>query len=353
MGFYYEILKKKYERLYNKTIEDNKEILIESFVEYYGEKHRDEIVSRFNEIIFIYYINWERFLKVLNFIDLRKEENIIFKDVNDFFEYRTKKDDNFKDSFVGTSNKKLLKNILIASAVKEKFIETFSNGDPLYLGVMEDKSKMDRLIFLPIVTHNKTTIIHEINHALTDFPLLLDDLKNKFESKMGIQMNDDEEFFHELINERASLEIYEIFKRRGGNLTHLYFSNHFNSYYTYNTYLIDEFYNKFKRIIKESYITLNKNNLIERIGKDNYQELVDMVNKYYNKDLTLSRKNKKETKEVRKRLVRRMQKKVINTEDLTKEDLEKFYKELEQVGKKVTILNELPEKNEENNSLHF
>lgn len=42
MWFYYEMLKKKYDRLYNDTINKNKDILIESFVSYYGEKHRDD-----------------------------------------------------------------------------------------------------------------------------------------------------------------------------------------------------------------------------------------------------------------------------------------------------------------------
>lgn len=49
-----------------------------------------------------------------------------------------------------------------------------------------------------------------------------------------------------------------------------------------------------------------------------------------------------------------MQKKVKNIEELTKEDLEKFYRELEQEGKKVRILNKLPENAEENkNSYHI
>ena len=61
MGFNYQKLKKKYEKLYNDTIEENKDILIESFVEYYGEQHRDEIISRFNEIVFVYFINWNNF----------------------------------------------------------------------------------------------------------------------------------------------------------------------------------------------------------------------------------------------------------------------------------------------------
>lgn len=46
-----------------------------------------------------------------------------------------------------------------------------------------------------------------------------------------------------------------------------------------------------------------------------------------------------------------MQKRVLNIEELTKEDFKKFYKQLEQASKKIRILNELPEEND--NSLHF
>lgn len=49
-----------------------------------------------------------------------------------------------------------------------------------------------------------------------------------------------------------------------------------------------------------------------------------------------------------------MKEKVINSQELTKNDLEEYYKQLEQAGKKVRILNELPEEKEKNdNSFHF
>ncbi len=49
-----------------------------------------------------------------------------------------------------------------------------------------------------------------------------------------------------------------------------------------------------------------------------------------------------------------MRKRVLSIEELTKEDLKIFYKQLEQEGKSVRILNELREEKEENNNLlHF
>lgn len=126
------------------------------------------------------------------------------------------------------------------------------------------------------------------------------------------------------------------------------------SIYEKNLYLIKKFYKEFKKIIKESYITLNKNNLVQSVGKENYKELVNMVNKYYSKDGALIKQTKKKAKIVKKDIVENMRKRIENIEELKKEDLKIFYKQLEQEGKKVTILNELEEEKEENNnSLHF
>lgn len=356
--FNYQRLKKKYEKLYNKTIEDNKEILIESFVEYYGEKHRDEIVSRFNEITFVYFINWEVFSDILKIVSIvkasvKKEYAIKFKDFKDFLKYKKKTNNTFKDYFIGSSNMKIIKEEIIDGYPVKKILgEIFNKGNPNYNNVLL-KNQFCRLICLPILIVSEKDIIHEINHAITSYSIMINQTKMEFIDKSGLQVFDKDINIGELINERASLEIYEIFKRRGGNLSEINLTT-LENYYTRNLYLIDEFYNKFKEIIKESLITLNKNNLVQRVGKENYEELVNIVNKYYVADLHLPEKNKKESKRDREKIVQRMQNKVINTENLTKRDLEEYYMQLEQEGKKVRILNELPENSEEEKkSYHF
>jgi hypothetical protein len=44
-----DILKKKYDRTIKDSLDINKNILIESFVEYYGEEYRDKIVKKYIE----------------------------------------------------------------------------------------------------------------------------------------------------------------------------------------------------------------------------------------------------------------------------------------------------------------
>lgn len=112
----YQNLKKKYERLYNETLEKNKEILIESFIEYYGEKHRDEIISRFNEIVFIYFIDWERYSNdsFLRFKEYFLENEQIFsklakemsQDLEKLLKYREKRVMSLKTTLLALQVKK-------------------------------------------------------------------------------------------------------------------------------------------------------------------------------------------------------------------------------------------------------
>ena len=360
MGFNYQKLKKKYEKLYNDTIEENKDILIESFVEYYGEQHRDEIISRFNEIVFVYFINWNNFFnhsfsRLKNFYCENKQaisesEQEMFQDFQDFFKYRSKANDVIKECFVGSSNKKVLKKALFDNVFRNSLIKVLNDKTPTYFDHFK-KNKMQRIICLPIFIFSKATIIHELNHALTDIPLIA--LHNDIYKKSGFETIEEERIINELINESIALGILKIFERRGGDLSTLILAYN-KSIYEKNLYLIKKFYKEFKKIIKESYITLNKNNLVQSVGKENYKELVNMVNKYYSKDGALIKQTKKKAKIVKKDIVENMRKRIENIEELKKEDLKIFYKQLEQEGKKVTILNELEEEKEENNnSLHF
>lgn len=235
--------------------------------------------------------------------------------------------------------------MLLALFGKETLTMIIDRGNPICKSFLYE-SKTYRFICLPILLVSEKILIHEINHALTTFFL------TKNMAKIGINVYDEEDVIDELLNERVSREVYEIFKKRGGDFSKIKLVT-FKDFYTKNLYLIDEFYNKFKDIIKETLITLNKNNLVERVGKKNYEELVKMVNKYYVKDKYLPKKNKKESKSDRKKIVKKMRKRVVSIEELTKEDLKKFYKQLKEEGKSVRILNELREEKEENNSLHF
>lgn len=143
---------------------------------------------------------------------------------------------------------------------KDFLTTVIDNANPI-CQCISYKSEICRLIYLPLLKVAEKEIIHELNHALTETFLT----ENIYFSKSGIEVDGEETIINELINERISFDICKIFKRRGGDFSKIKL-NTFMDFYTKNLYLIDEFYNKFKDIIKESYITINKNNLVQRIG---------------------------------------------------------------------------------------
>ena len=53
-----ERIKKEYTKKINDSIKKYKNIILESFVEFYGDEYRTIITNRFNDIIFLYYINF-------------------------------------------------------------------------------------------------------------------------------------------------------------------------------------------------------------------------------------------------------------------------------------------------------
>lgn len=55
----YQELKKKYNELIPQVLKNNQSILIESFIEYYLKYNRKIIEQRYNDIIFVYYLNIE------------------------------------------------------------------------------------------------------------------------------------------------------------------------------------------------------------------------------------------------------------------------------------------------------
>ncbi len=89
------------------------------------------------------------------------------------------------------------------------------------------------------------------------------------------------ELIPQLINDLASKEITEIFKKRGGDLTAFCYNILFISQYHFNSCLVYDFYNKFKDYIKVVIITEKKNALLERINPLNYKKLVELINRNY------------------------------------------------------------------------
>ena len=101
---------------------------------------------------------------------------------------------------------------------------------------------------------------------------------------MDVWANEKSIIFEEIINERASQEIYDIFtKRFHGQIT---YDNRVTTESRYEKLfpLIENFYREYKDLIKEARITCNKNAIYKRIHKDKFEIFEELVVSLYDKE---------------------------------------------------------------------
>lgn len=354
----YDKLKKKYDKLIKRELEKNKQILIDSFVEYYGEEFRTLIESRYNEISFVYYIDWDMVEYAIKKVIPRAEDPTKYDDFINFYNSRKAKKPPFENVFkkkqsdlpnnlIGTTNS----SIFSINYIKSVLPQILNNHDPVNL-LYKNDNQIYRVVVFQILSLNEQMIIHEINHAITrDFMSYI--AKNYINianiTKSGLSVEtmgkyDDGNIFEELINDKSSYEIARIFKRRGGNFSSFCCNISLDSYYEYNFHLIDQFYDKFKKYIKIAKISDNKNELINRVGKENYKDFVEVVNTHYLEKPSFY--NRVKASEKTKVIIEKMEKNLKNEKTLSQSDLNEYYEKLRSEGYEVKVLNEL--ENEEN-----
>lgn len=340
----YDKLKEKYDILFKETINKNKSILIKSFIEYYGEKYRDLIKERFNRITFVYYFDFEYLKLSKNYLETTLEDKLIYDSISEvinsynFYKIFSKKKEDVSACFIGTTDDEVLEINQLKNIIKRKMLN--SN-----IECFENSNYKNDIIIIPILFTDECTLIHEINHSITYEKLAYIGIghSNYTISKRGLTIRTDKEdlMLEDLINEKTTYEILNIFKNNGGDLTSIFFGIPFICPYEENFYLIDEFYNTFKEYIKDSRISENKNLLVSKVGKMEYQTLVSMINKYYKDNIDLIDENKKEALSIINPLIEKMKDNARNNKNCTNKEIELYIKELESAGHTVKILNNL------------
>lgn len=340
----YGVLRREYDSLVKEELKKNDEILKESFIEYFGEENRALIESRFKEIVYIYYINWDTITLVCR--KSREEDRDKFKPYFDFYEARDDlycsfvKDQIFPNNFIGTTDEDIFLNVNIYIYVLERLkkINPYSRLKKDYLGTK-------RLICFNLFLTSEEAFIHEIGHAITSswiFKVIKDNTEYIYE-KTGLRVNDDgetpDDILEELINDKMSLKIYEIFKRRGGDLSSFLMGGIYGPVYSYNHYLVDKFFDAFEDLLKEVRIGENKNHLLKKVGKESYDLLCSLINEYYVTEAEPPEGTKECNLNRIHSVVDYMEEYVKFQEDLSDDDINRYYQYLESLGKKVTILN--------------
>lgn len=127
---------------------------------------------------------------------------------------------------------------------------------------------LNELLTLPIFASDDKNLFHELNHAICSQVAFRD--KNSI-IKCGLEYGMDKLYTYEIINDKISLEIYNIFKSKcrdkilNFNILSKELTNVYENYY----YLIDSFYQHYKEKLKLSSID---DIPFQIIGKDAEQQ---------------------------------------------------------------------------------
>lgn len=215
----------------NEKLKNDIVIIIQAFINFYGENNQEYIVSRL------------------------KNSKIIWFSNNKYVEG----DD--------------IHNYIISSIPKEELEELLKKRSKIAFLQSAYIDELDLLV-LPL-SYNLNHIIHEMNHKIGSHVLSKEPLVQisglSYTIERGDMVLDMDYYLNEIINEKMTLEILGEMNLLGikASKTPSWQENLFP--------LIELFYEYFKDILKETFISGNLPNLINLLGKENYDELSQFI----------------------------------------------------------------------------
>ena len=182
---------------------------------------------------------------------------------------------------IGASSNDLFSESLIrysiALALREDNENSYETNIPM-------GNHIKRVIALPIYASDDRNLFHELNHAICSQMIFKD---KKPIIKSGLEYEGmDKLYIYEIINDKISLEIYNIFKSKccdkilDFNISSKESTNEYENYH----YLIDSFYEHYKEKIKLSSIDDIPFQIVEKDKEQQFKDLSSIVeNKKSNK----------------------------------------------------------------------
>ena len=260
-----ERIKKEYTKKINDNIKKYKNIILDCFIEFYGDRYRTIITNRFNDIIFLYYINDITIFYIVD--SLKNGYNDKFKNIifaipyiiyliqNNLYKQEINKYNFYElgiNKIVGSSDDEILldKELLkysLAIVLRE------NNENPYEVNIPTNDD-IKRIIALPIFSIDDKSLFHEINHAICSELIIKGDERI---IKCGLDYsNNEKNYTTEIINDVISLEIYNIFKSKCSDIIlddNIMDEVLIDTYKNYHHLIID-FYEQNKNRIKSSSI---------------------------------------------------------------------------------------------------
>lgn len=242
-------------------------ILFEAFIEYYGEEEREKLIKEIDDIPFLFLLSDVAYLNSKNIPNdhFAKRLELYFRHNRLFLNSLARK---------GVNKRKILHEAVKQSMLTkysqesfeyylhEKFILELSNATTHF-----DIDGTNPIIILPVYFITDRIIFHEINHVLTT------------PKREGSLFPSEE--VDELINELISQDVLKIFRNLGGRI--LPYKLDIKLEYEDNLFLMKDFYERFKDLIKKCVRNDNKKILEDNLGKENLRLYFALVKKLYHK----------------------------------------------------------------------
>ena len=210
----------------NSRLNNELNYIIQAFINFYGEKHRDYIVNVLRDLKVIWYDD----------IDIEEEKEI--------------------------------RNVIVTSLSEDQINEYLKKYDRKCFSQSAYIDEIDVLV-LPL-SYDITHIIHEMNHKISSHILSLEPFKIISGICTSLEKNGDvvqeNSDLNEAINQKMTLEILDELRKLGLEIqyTPSWQENMFP--------LINLFYESFKDLLKDLYISGDILSFIKIIGTENYFE---------------------------------------------------------------------------------
>ncbi|MBQ6284995.1 MAG: hypothetical protein IJK67_01610 [Bacilli bacterium] len=253
------------------NFEGFKNVVINELIAYYGEKYKDEIVSRINDTNFIFYINPKKRRIKRSHSDRRKEN---FDEIKENYR-KTRLEAKKNGELFNLYNKKSAAARFVCPYNETDFTSMYNNGE----------KEIEKTIFIPLYFVNDEGIIHEMIHAVMSSPLgLIESPDYKIlKYKIGLITSGDkgEDLLEECMTQIEALIIYEIIKSKGISFIDEFYPNKsFECKYDLFIPSVAKFYKDFKEDLVDARITLNLRRFINKIGKENYCKLIQLLREF-------------------------------------------------------------------------
>ncbi len=249
-----------------------KNAVISEMINYYGEEHKEEIVSRINDTNFVFYINPKKRKLIRINRDKRKDN---FNEIEANYK-KLRKEMKGDYELLNYQNKKSPATNIIVKDNETCFLYMYNNGE----------KRTDRTIFIQLYSTNDEGIVHEMIHSVMSSALGEIETSSgkilKYKTGLITTNHKGEDLLEECMTQIEALIIYETIKAKGVSFIDEFYPNR-NFECKYNLFIpsVAKFYRYFKDDLVDARMSLNLKDFINKIGIENYCKLIQLLKEFH------------------------------------------------------------------------